>query len=271
MTRLVFTLFAAASLWGQQPLNHPDNPFDGDPDAIERGKKVYMGSCGGCHGGTGEGGRGPNLRDGRLIRRSTDFQVLNTIKKGVPGSDMPPTNLPDERIWELVAYVRALGAPASETSPPGNPTRGEEVYRNAGCANCHAISGRGGALGPDLTNIGGTRSYGILRESIEKPGDRLTPGYQPVTVKMKDGRTLSGVVKNYTNYDLQMAGRDGQLHLFQIADLTDVQLSMKSLMPADYATRLSRDDMTDLLAYLSRRTLRPADARATRERRRQGR
>jgi putative heme-binding domain-containing protein len=266
MTRLFLTLAAAGALWSQQPLNHPENPFGGDPEAIARGQKVYMGSCSGCHGATGEGGRGPNLRDGRLIRRSTDFQVMNTIKKGVPGSDMPPTNLPDERVWELVAFVRAMGAPASEAAVAGNPAHGEEVYRSAGCANCHAINGRGGALGPDLTNIGATRSYGVLKESVEKPGERLATGYQPVTVTTKDGRTLSGMVKNYTNYDLQMTDKSGQLHLFQTADLSNVQLSMTSPMPSDYSKRLSRDDLTDLLAYLSRRSLRPPAVRQPRQR-----
>lgn len=257
----------AAALCGQQPLAHPENPVAGDAQAIERGKAVYLGSCSGCHGATGEGGRGPNLRDGKLIRRSTDYQVFNTIRKGVPGSDMPGSNLAEDKVWELVAYIRALGAPASEVPVPGNAAHGEEVYRSAGCANCHAIRGSGGALGPDLSNIGATRSYGVLRESIEKPAERLAAGYQPVTVKTKDGRTIAGVVKNYTNYNLQMTDKAGHLYLFDTAELADVQLSMKSLMPDGYATRLSKDDLTDLLAYLSGLSTRPPNPKLSRERR----
>lgn len=259
-------LFLSAALHAQQPLGHPDNPVAGKLEAIEAGKKTYLGSCSGCHGSTGEGGRGPNLRDGRLIRRSTDYQVFTTIKKGVAGSDMPGSNLPDDQVWALVAYVRSLGAPASDTPVPGDSAKGEAVYRGSNCSMCHMINGRGGAMGPDLSAIGATRSYGVLRESLLNPAERITAGYQPVAVKTKDGRTLYGVVKNYTNYNLQMTDKSGQLYLFDTNDLLDVQLSMKSLMPGDYAGKLSKDQVTDLLAYLSSLSLRQADPAVRRER-----
>jgi len=34
--------------------------------------------------------------------------------------------------------------------PPGDSRRGEEVFRDQGCAGCHAINGQGGTVGPDL-------------------------------------------------------------------------------------------------------------------------
>ncbi len=233
-------------------------PAMNDPAAIERGKQTYLGSCAGCHGATGEGGRGPNLRDGKLIRRSNDQQVFQTVQKGVPGSDMPGSPLPEDQVWAVVAYVRALGAPASSMAVAGDKVHGERVYRAAGCANCHAINGQGGALGPDLTNIGGTRSYGLLRESVEKPGERLAAGFQPATVTTRDGRTVAGMVKNHTNYNLQLVDKSGELHLFQAADLADVRFTMKSPMPEGYAAKLGKEDMTDLLAYLSGLSVRPA-------------
>ena len=84
------------------------NPAFSDPVAIAAGSKLFTNSCAGCHGPRGEGGRGPNLRN-RGVWHSLDEQDLfQTIQKGMPGADMPATNLPDEQIWQLAAFVRGL-------------------------------------------------------------------------------------------------------------------------------------------------------------------
>lgn len=35
-------------------------------------------------------------------------------------------------------------------APPGNPKRGEELYTEKRCVECHSIRGHGGKVGPDL-------------------------------------------------------------------------------------------------------------------------
>jgi cytochrome c oxidase cbb3-type subunit III len=269
--RFLFVLcIAAASLWAQPQVEDRENPFGGNADAVEEGKKLFAGSCGGCHGTTGEGGRGPALRDGKLIRRSNDFQVFTTIRKGVAGTDMPGSNLPDEQVWKMVTFVRALSSPAADTLVPGDPAQGERVYASQGCSSCHMIGGRGGMLGPDLTNAGGTRSYEYLRESIVKPGARIQQGFAKATAKTKDGRVMEGVVRNYTNYDVQLQGKDGKLYLLKTTDLADFKVEVATFMPADYAKKISRQELTDLLAYLSRQTARPVELRRTRGARTRG-
>lgn len=260
--RVVFILLLAAACFPARPqVEDRENPFSGNADAVEEGKKTFAGSCGGCHGTTGEGGRGPALRDGKLIRRSNDFQVFTTIKRGVAGTDMPGTNLPDDQVWQLVAFVRALSSPAADIMVPGDAAAGERVYAAQGCAGCHTIGGRGGMLGPDLTNAGGTRSYEYLRESIVNPGARIQQGFAKAIAKTKDGRTLEGVVRNYTNYDVQLQGKDGKLYLLKTTDLADFKVEVATFMPSGYAQKISRQEMTDLLAYLSRQTARPVELR----------
>ena len=71
---------------------------------------------------------------------------------------MPPLNLPEEHIWEIVTYVRALNAPAFESKVPGDAAAGDALFwGKAGCAG-HSIRGRGGFLGLDLSTIGLTRT-----------------------------------------------------------------------------------------------------------------
>src|SRR3954469_4741781 len=84
------------------------NPAIGNPEAIAKGAKLYAGSCAGCHGPDGSGGRGPNLVRRAAWHPLTDEGTFQTIRNGVPGADMPATKLSDEQTWALVAFVKAL-------------------------------------------------------------------------------------------------------------------------------------------------------------------
>src|SRR5258705_6618856 len=144
--------------------------FIGDPVAIEAGRKIFTSGCGACHGPDGKGGRGPNLRERVFWHPIEDDTLYNAIQKGIGGS-MPPANLSEDEAWQVVAFVRALTAPAIETPiVKGNAEAGRQLFTGkAGCAGCHRIRGAGGGLGPDLTNIGGTRALPQLREAILDP------------------------------------------------------------------------------------------------------
>jgi cytochrome c oxidase cbb3-type subunit 3 len=256
---MLFVLFllCVSSLAAQAPTPEVVNPLAGQPAAIEAGQELFANACSACHGAAGEGGRGPNLSDGKLIRRAKDDQLFQSIQKGVPGSDMPPFSLPDEKIWQLAAYVRNLGAPAYETKVAGDPEAGSQIFwQKAGCAQCHMIRGRGGFLGPDLSNIGAQRSWRLLREAVLQPSARLAEGYRGVTVTTLAGEKISGVAKNNTNYSIQILDASGRLHLLLKQDLREVAFRKQSLMPEDYPQRLQSADIENLLAFLSRQALR---------------
>jgi hypothetical protein len=71
----------------------------------------------------------------------------------------PESTLPDADIRKVVAYLRSLRAPASQAPVAGDISRGEAIFRTKGrCLDCHMIGGKGGFLGPDLSNIGAKRS-----------------------------------------------------------------------------------------------------------------
>src|SRR5689334_4568246 len=199
--RTALTLLSiAAALPAQLPVPETKserNPLAGQADAILAGRKLFAASCSGCHGANAEGGRGPNLAEGRQIRRLNDRALFASIRSGVPGTDMPPSNLPDDEIWRLVAFVRDLSAPARESKVAGDAEEGAAIFfGKGGCAGCHMIRGRGGYTGPDLTDIGALRTFAQLRESLLKPSARIVDGYEGVTVTTEDGATVSGVSRN---------------------------------------------------------------------------
>jgi cytochrome c oxidase cbb3-type subunit III len=257
------TFLFAALVLAQHPEGKDDeskvkNPLDGQPEAIEEGRLLYMNSCSGCHGPTAEGGRGPRIAQNGDIRGANDGRLFNSIKNGVRGSDMPPSTYPDDKIWQLVSFVKSVNAPAYEAKVSGSADSGRAIFSGkGGCSGCHMIRGQGGALGPDLTNAGMARSVPQLREAILKPSEKPTEGFSAVTVRTKKGETIKGVAKDNTNYNINVMDGSGRIHLLSKIDLSEVVFSKRSAMPEDYGQRFSKQEIDDLIAFLARQTVRP--------------
>lgn len=85
------------------------NPFEGNREAIERGKKIFAEKCAACHGPDATGSIGPSLVDDEWKYGGTDREVMISIKNGRPGG-MPAWGnlLSEEDIWKVIAYLRSL-------------------------------------------------------------------------------------------------------------------------------------------------------------------
>ena len=84
-------------------------PFDENAWAVSEGKRLFTWyNCVGCHA-NGGGGMGPPLMDDQWIYGSAPEQIHATIVEGRPNG-MPSFGgkIPDQQIWEIVAYVRSL-------------------------------------------------------------------------------------------------------------------------------------------------------------------
>ena len=66
-----------------------------------------------------------------------------------------------------------------------------------------------------------------------------------VVVKTRDGREIRGVRRNEDTFSLQMVDASGQLHLLDKLQLASVAVENTSLMPGDYATRLSAAEIDE--------------------------
>jgi putative heme-binding domain-containing protein len=111
-------------------------------------------------------------------------------------------------------------------------------------------------LGPDLSNIGAQRPVDQLREALLDPDADGFRGYQGVIAFTKDGRTITGVARTRTNYSVVILDNAGKLHTLPANELREVKFSEHSPMPS-YKQRLSREEFNDVIAYLSRLSVRP--------------
>ncbi len=103
------------------------NPVANDPDAVARGLRYFVGlNCVGCHAPNGGGGMGPSLSNRVFKYGSEPAQIFNTIRQGrAQGMPAWATMLPDNVVWDLVAYIRTISrAPKQQwgtTVSPSSP------------------------------------------------------------------------------------------------------------------------------------------------------
>jgi cytochrome c oxidase cbb3-type subunit III len=86
-------------------------------EAAQRGMQDFISfNCVGCHMGNGGGGMGPALSNRFFIYGSKPENIFLSIYQGRPhGMPAWGTVLPNEIIWDLVAYIKELSeAPSSE-------------------------------------------------------------------------------------------------------------------------------------------------------------
>lgn len=231
------------------------------------GKREYEARCVGCHGedGTG-GGHGPGIvaADSRI---KTGEAIHAVIRRGIPDRGMPAFSLSDDELDRIASYVLSLKNPAAPGRDVaiGDPTAGERFFNGKGdCARCHMVRGRGGILGPDLSNIGRDRTPAQIEQALRDPGAAQTagpggrggrgaPSYAAVTVRLRNGQTIRGIAKNESGFDLQLLDVHGQLHLLLKDEIADIARE-KSLMPKLEARP---DEIRNLVAYLSRLVIDP--------------
>ena len=79
---------------------------------------------------------------------------------------------------------------------------------------------------------------------------------EPLRVVTPAGKKYRGIIRNEDNFSLQMQTPDGEFHLFEKAQLSSIEHESRSLMPADYGSKLSSADLDNLIKFLSQRARR---------------
>ena len=212
--------------------------------------QTYAQLCAGCHGADARGSQqGPGLAGNLRLRRRSTQSLRNVITRGIPAAGMPGFALPEATLDGLVALVVGLNASAAEAKVPGDRAAGNAYFFGKGqCAGCHMVSGRGAAVGPDLSGIARELTVDQLREALVNPSARLAPGYQVVRLERATAPMLRGFARSRSAYEIAIQDLRGGLHSLVLNEGTRVVEETASAMPA---AKASTEEMQDLLAYLS--------------------
>ncbi len=216
---------------------------------------MYASNCSGCHGADTFGtDHAPKLSGNPDVRRRSLEQLRNLIVSGIPSAGMPAFgSLPPHQLDAVAAFIRSLNSPASQTIVPGDAALGSQFFWNQGnCGSCHMVHGRGSSTGPDLSDVGSRMTLNEIHTALLRPGQNITPGYDLVTVTLRNGKTLQGFARGRTNFELQLQDLDGALHLLQSHDIVTVVDNNRSLMKPVNATPEQIQDLTAYLSLLTR-------------------
>ena len=232
--------------------------FSGPVNAAEaaEGRVIYNKSCTACHGLDGVAGdRAPALGAQRRYYRRSEEELFDAIKNGIPGTGMPSSAAPDADVRKMVTFIRSLRATAADSGFAGNIANGESIFSGkGGCTKCHMIRGRGGLLGPDLTNIAAERRLEDLRTTLTVGKQYPTDGFRAVALQLRNGKRVAGVVKNEDSFTMQVFGDDGKLYLISREEASSITYPERSPMPSGLDKKFSADEFRDLLAFLSKQT-----------------
>jgi PQQ-dependent dehydrogenase (methanol/ethanol family) len=165
---------------------------------------------------------------------------------------MPAFDLPADTIDGLATMILSWNAVAAKASVPGDAAAGRTFFVGKGqCVSCHLAQGEGSAIGPDLSEIALTLTVDELRDALLNPDARIAPGYELVSVRLRNGRTLRGFARSRSSFDLAVQDLTGALHPLSLDDVASITDEKRSHMES---VKASADELRDVIAYLSKLT-----------------
>jgi putative heme-binding domain-containing protein len=178
----------------------------------------------------------------RQLRNLKDEEINATLTK-VYGTFREVNADKQSEIDRFKRIFRAGG------STPGDAIRGRAAYAKV-CQQCHTLFDIGGKVGPDLTGSNrGDLDY-ILQNIID-PNAVIPNEYLASTFELKDGRVVTGILKQQDDKSMTVATATETVSLSR-SDITEIQQSQLSMMPEGLLTPLADQEFRDLIYYLSR-------------------
>ena len=131
--------------------------------------------------------------------------------------------------------------------------RGKAMYAASLCQSCHTMQGEGGAIGPDLSQLGTRFTAKDILVATLDPNATISDQYHATVLELKAGGSLLGKItdEDAQNYYLSQ-------NPFAPADIKKVpkntvilkKNSEISIMMPGLVNRLNEEELKDLMAYL---------------------
>jgi cytochrome c oxidase cbb3-type subunit 3 len=226
------------------------------PQAPTRGKETFASTCANCHGLDGRGGeRAPNIAERPRVQQLSDAQLFKIIENGITGTGMPAFHsLDGSHIKAVVTYLRTLQGTGEPAKLPGDPARGETIFLGkAGCSGCHMVAGKGGFIASDLSAYARAHTVEQIRNDITSPTPSSDHRARMATATLHSGEKYMGRVRNEDNFSLQLQTLDGIFHFLLKSEVEELEYSSQPLMPSDFGSTLSPNELNDVVSYLMSR------------------
>ncbi len=233
-----------------------------DPAAVERGSKLYVTHCAGCHGNTARGNPGaPDLiRSIVVLTDEKGILITPVLRDGRPDQGMPKPNLTEPQIADLVAWLHVQTYAAGHRSTysfqdvvTGNAKAGEAYFNGAGgCSQCHSPTG-------DLKGIAGRMDSMSLQQRWLGPrsgGGRGGPAVtarsaMTVKVTLASGEALSGRLERVDDFAVSFRDASGKYHsFFREGNVPKVEITDPLRAHLELLPKYKDADIHNVTAYL---------------------
>jgi quinoprotein glucose dehydrogenase len=145
----------------------------------------------------------------------------------------------------LAAYREALVG--------GHAENGKAVFfekQEVSCLRCHKVGIDGGEVGPNLSDIGKRQTREYILESIVEPNKQIAQGFETAVLSLKDGKQVGGIVRAEDAATLTLMLPDAQTLVVRKGQIESRDRG-PSAMPADVMKYLTKNELRDLVEYLS--------------------
>ena len=136
----------------------------------------------------------------------------------------------------------------SYAKPQPSAAVGRTIFvRN--CATCHSVGEEGGSIGPQLDGVGKWGHVALI-EKVLDPNRNVSESFRNYTIKLKDGKTLSGLYRREEGALIVFADMSGKEFTVAKDDIAQRTVSKYTLMPDQFNTIIPPEDFNSLIAYL---------------------
>jgi len=140
-----------------------------------------------------------------------------------------------------------------ETLRGGDADRGRELffYRSElACLRCHKVDRQGGAVGPELSRVGGEKTRRYLLTSLLAPSVDVDPRFATWELETDEGQIVTGL-KIADGDSIELLQADGRKLAFPHDEIESLRMIRQSAMPDGLAEKLTRRELRDLVAFLA--------------------
>jgi putative membrane-bound dehydrogenase-like protein len=144
---------------------------------------------------------------------------------------------------------KVVGRYLAAAERTGDASRGRAVFRRAGCAACHRLSGLGVEVGPDLAAVAAKPAAQLI-EAIFDPHRAVEKRYAMTVALLEDGTAVSGLVVAETPTSVTIRAAGGEERVLRRTNIDELTSLTTSIMPVGLETLMTVDECADLLAAM---------------------
>lgn len=163
----------------------------------------------------------------------------------------------------LMARLKEVSAKIAKASPDslmaaysgallgGDSQKGARIFfghQTAQCIRCHSYDDFGGSAGPRLNGVAKRLTRYQLLQALVEPSARIAPGFGTVTLELKNGKKVSGILQGEKANGLVLKIGDKPDTTVSTADVAK-RINSPSSMP-EMRYLLTKKEIRDLVSFL---------------------